>query len=307
MSLAVLEPGFHTLVVDRGRRSTRHLGVPLGGAADRAAAAIANGLVGNPPDLPTLEITLLGPTLRAEVSTACALFGAPFQSAIANKGRITAGSVFQLEAGDVLKIAGTPQGVRAYLAVAGGFDSPCCLGSRSGLETLAAGTVLPCQPSRLPVRSLAFEALPITSDDGAVRLRFLPGPQQKYFLDPTLFLSARYEVAPASDRMGLRLIGPALERRAGELVSEAVAPGAVQITNDGLPVVLGIDGQTIGGYPKIAHVIRADLDTLAQLRPGMFVKFVKVSDAEAQAAAVARRALVSEWLTRLAVTSPRLQ
>jgi antagonist of KipI len=122
------------------------------------------------------------------------------------------------------------------------------------------------------------------------------------FLKPTAFFAATWQVAPASNRMGLRLTGPPLERRAGELPSEAVAPGAVQVTNDGLPVVLGIDGQTIGGYPKIAHVIRADLDRLAQLRPGAEVKFVKVTPDAAEAAAAERNAFIDEWHTRLTAT-----
>jgi allophanate hydrolase subunit 2 len=101
--------------------------------------------------------------------------------------------------------------------------------------------------------------------------------------------------------MGLRLRGEPLSRRAGELVSEAVAPGAVQVTNDGLPVVLGVDGQTIGGYPKVAHVIRADLDLLAQLRPGDRVRFARVTPDEAESAASDRAAWLAAWLARLRV------
>ena len=104
--------------------------------------------------------------------------------------------------------------------------------------------------------------------------------------------------------MGIRLAGPSLERRPGELTSEPVAPGAVQITNDGRPVVLGVDGQTIGGYPKIAHVIRADLDRLAQLRPGGHVRFRLVSPDETAAAAAEREACLREWLARLATAVP---
>lgn len=143
--------------------------------------------------------------------------------------------------------------------------------------------------------------------NNAVQLRALPGPQFKNFLKPESFFDKSFEVAPASDRMGLRLLGPALERRASELPSEAIAPGAVQVTNDGLPVIIGVDGQTIGGYPKIVHVIRADLDILAQLRPGTLVRFVKVSIEEADIAAEERDAMIREWLTRLSVTAVRLQ
>ncbi len=105
--------------------------------------------------------------------------------------------------------------------------------------------------------------------------------------------------------MGLRLKGTPLARKPDELVSEAVAPGAVQVANDGLPIVLGVDGQTIGGYPKVAHVIRADLDLLAQLRPGDRVRFVRVTPDEAEAAARARAAFLREWLTRLRIAERR--
>ena len=129
-------------------------------------------------------------------------------------------------------------------------------------------------------------------------LRSLDGPQRDWFTDDSFF-TQEYEVSAASNRMGLRLKGTPLARKQGELVSEAVAPGAVQVANDGLPIVLGVDGQTIGGYPKVAHVIRADLDRLAQLRPGDRVRFVRVTPDEAAAAANERAAFLSGWLTRL--------
>ncbi|HEX4610567.1 MAG TPA: hypothetical protein VH092_20425, partial [Urbifossiella sp.] len=135
-------------------------------------------------------------------------------------------------------------------------------------------------------------------DAGMGILRALPGPQLDWFTGDRFF-QQEYRVTPASNRMGLRLAGEPLGRRPGELVSEAVAPGAVQVANDGLPIVLGVDGQTIGGYPKVAHVIRADLDRLAQIRPGDRVRFVRVTWEEAETAARARAAAVRLWLTRL--------
>jgi len=128
----------------------------------------------------------------------------------------------------------------------------------------------------------------------------LDGAQRDWFTEDTFFTTP-YEVSAASNRMGIRLKGKALLRRAGELVSEAVAPGAVQVTNDGQPIVLGVDGQTIGGYPKVAHVIRADLDLLAQLRPGDFVRFVRVSADEAATAAQVHTAFLKAWLSRLRI------
>ncbi|HET6572041.1 MAG TPA: biotin-dependent carboxyltransferase family protein [Fimbriiglobus sp.] len=306
MSLTVLDPGPYSLLVDRGRPASRSLGVPVGGAADRAALALGNALIGNPPDAVALELTLAGPTLRAEHPTAGVVFGAPFT------GPVLAGTTFQLQPGDVLKIGGTPEGVRGYLCVAGGFNAPTVLGSRSALETIRAGDVLDCAPSSAtPGRSLPFlSSHPLTpspphpltpSLPNALTLRALDGPQADWFPDGRFF-ETTYTVTPASNRMGLRLAGEPLTRKPGELVSEPVAPGAVQVTNDGLPVVLGVDGQTIGGYPKVAHVIRADLDALAQLRPGTTVRFKRVSPDEAEAAARERAEWLREWLTRLEVT-----
>jgi antagonist of KipI len=300
MSLAVLDPGLLSLLVDHGRPRTRALGVPVGGAADRTALALANALVGNPPDAVAVEVTLSGPTVEARHRTAAVVFGSPFQLSL-NGQPIPAGTTFTLESGDVLRVGGTRSGVRGYLCVAGGFDAPEILGSRSGLEPLKAGDVLDCRQSRCEPRSLPFVSCepPRADARGSPQaVRVLDGPQRDWFADDRFFTQV-YEVTPASNRMGLRLKGGALVRRPGELLSEAVAPGAVQVTNDGLPVVLGVDGQTIGGYPKVAHVIRADLDVLARLRPGDLVRFERVTPEEAQAAAKEQAAELHRWLARL--------
>jgi antagonist of KipI len=271
------------------------------GGADRAALALGNALVGNPPDALALEFTLAGPTLEAREPAACVVFGAPFHLTV-NGRSLAAGTTFTLEPGDTLRVGGTRTGVRGYLCVAGGFEAPQVLGSRSSLDPLKPGCVLPCPASRCEPRGLPFVS--ITQDRGdeprgsPQSLRVLDGPQRDWFTDDRFFAQV-YEVTPASNRMGLRLAGEPLFRTPGELISEAVAPGAVQVTNDGRPVVLGIDGQTIGGYPKVAHVIRADLDSLAQLRPGNKVRFVRVTPEEAEAAARERAAALHTWLARL--------
>ena len=115
------------------------------------------------------------------------------------------------------------------------------------------------------------------------------------------FFGPTFAVTPASNRMGLRLRGEPLQRKPGEFVSEPVGPGAVQVVNDGQCIILGVDGQTIGGYPKVAHVIAADLDRLGQLRPGQAVRFERVSVAEAEAAYQERHHRLREWITRLAI------
>jgi allophanate hydrolase subunit 2 len=324
MSLVLLDPGLLALLVDLGRPRWRSLGVPVGGAADRAALALGNALVGNPPAAVALEVTLSGPTVEVRHPTACVVFGAPFQTTV-NRRPVTAGTTFTLEPGEILRVGGTPEGVRGYLCVAGGFESPEILGSRSGLEPLIAGAELVCPASRCQPRGLGFCSLPspragegggasppgegspspLTPDPSPARgegsvIRAFDGPQRDWFADDRFF-AQDYEVTPASNRMGLRLAGEPLARRPAELVSEAVAPGAVQVTNDGRPVVLGVDGQTIGGYPKVAHVIRADLDLLAQLRPGQKVRFARVTPEQAAAAAAERAATLRLWLARLRV------
>ncbi len=274
MGLSVLEPGLYSLLVGRGRAGSRHLGVPVGGPADSLSCALGNGLLGNPTDALALEVTLLGPTLRAECDLAAVIFGAPFQLS----GGFEVGRSFNLAAGETLKIGGTASGCRAYLCVTGGFRGREILGSASAIEPIRRGEVLACGPSSLKPRTGSRP-----TDSGSHVLRVLPGPQRHWFPDANFF-EQTHTVSPASNRMGLRLLGTSLVRPPRELASEPVAPGAVQITNDGLPVILGVDGQTIGGYPKIAHVIRADLDRLGQLRPGDPVRFAEVTPEEAEEA-----------------------
>src|SRR5579872_4221569 len=155
MSLIVRESGLFSLLVDRGRPRSRSLGIPVGGAADRAALALGNALVGNQPDALAIEITLAGPILEAKESTACVVFGAPFQLTI-NGSPTRAGSTFTLEPGDVLRIGSTNNGVRGYLCVAGGFEARELLGSCSGFDPIRAGEELACRSSRIEARALPF-------------------------------------------------------------------------------------------------------------------------------------------------------
>jgi len=275
MSLTVLDPGPCTLVVDLGRPNYRSLGVPLGGAADRAAFLQGNALIGNPLNAAALEFALVGPTLRAECDIAAVIFGAPFQASV------RVGTTFNLRAGDVVRIGPTTVGLRGYLCIRGGLQVAEVLGSRSAFEPVAKGQVLPCESGRVKPRSLAEPILRFASAGTPVTLRCLPGPQADWF-DLRQFFDQPFTVSPASNRMGLRLHGQALTRPACELVSEPVCPGTVQVVNDGQCIVLGVDGQTIGGYPKVAQVIAADLDLLGQLRPGQALTFQRVSITDAE-------------------------
>src|SRR5438445_8276737 len=151
--LKIVAPGLETLVLDVGRPDYRHLGVPIGGAADRFSLAIGNALVGNSVDAAALEVCLAGPTLEADNELACVVFGAPF-SLTSDRQDLQAGKTFTLQAGERLQIGGTPTGMRGYLCVDGGFQSPLILGSRSGLAPLTAGMEFTCLPGVAPTRFL---------------------------------------------------------------------------------------------------------------------------------------------------------
>jgi biotin-dependent carboxylase-like uncharacterized protein len=295
--LTVRKPGPSTLVVDRGRPHSRSLGVPVGGAADRTALALGNALVGNPLDAAALEISLAGPTLFAHGEVACVLYGAQFTLG-SDRQALTAGTTFTLEAGEELQIGGTRAGMRAYLCVRGGFQTPVILGSRSALQPIQAGDDLPCFTGRIAPR---FIHLPSIESAGPHLLRVIAGPQASWFRSAE-FYEQTFTVRPASNRMGLRLEGRPLTLPDRELVSEPVAPGAVQVTADGQCIVLGVDGQTIGGYPKIAHVIAADLDALGQLRPDARVHFQLLELADAVRLQREKQQELHQWQTRLRET-----
>ncbi len=296
--LKILAPGLHTMVVDRGRPGSRHLGIPVGGAADRFSLAIGNALIGNPPDAAALEITLAGPTLEADGALACVLFGAPF-SLSSDRRELADGKTFTLEAGEKLRIAGTPTLTRAYLCIQGGFQTPLILGSRSGLAPVRSGEELPCLSGNNSIRFM-HDSFAWNKDPKL--LRIITGLQAEWF-DLTCFLSQAYEVSPVSNRMGLRLVGQPLQIPDRELLSEPVGPGSVQVTRDGQCVILGVDGQTIGGYPKIAQVITADVDKLGQLRPGDSVHFEQTTLEKAEILFRQKQAELDEWVTRLLETS----
>jgi biotin-dependent carboxylase-like uncharacterized protein len=295
MSLLVLDPGIDSRIVDLGRPHTRSLGVPVGGAADRRSFSLGNALLGNAVDAPALEIALKGPRLRADADVGCVVFGAPFDIFRGDE-RVDAGRTFTLRAGQVLRIGGTGRGMRAYLCVRGGFESPTILASRSGLEPIHVNEVLACSTSPVGGRWCLEIQHDFTSETMSVHA--IPGLQASWF-DESEFYDQEFTVSPASNRMGLRLQGTPLTMPRREMVSEPVAPGAVQVTNDGQCIVLGVDGQTIGGYPKIAHVASVDLDALGQLRPGQRVRFSRCTINDAVEMDRIAHAELRRWCLRL--------
>lgn len=304
-SLEVLTPGLFTTVQDSGRCGQQRYGVPVAGAMDAFALRAANALVGNPPDAPALEMTLAGPSLQFNADALIAITGADL-GAVLHTPEVEAwpaplAMALYVRRGSLLEFDGRQSGCRAYLAVAGGLAVPPVMGSGSTYVTgafggyrgraLQAGDFIPVGASvqHLPTlagRGLPADRLPPYSENPTVRV--VLGPQEDYFTAEAVdtLLSDAYSLSTTSDRMGLRLQGPPLVHRAApEIISSGITLGAIQVPPDRQPIVLTADRQTVGGYPVIATVIRADIPLLAQCVPGVSrIRFRRVSIAEAQSA-----------------------
>ncbi|MSR47314.1 MAG: 5-oxoprolinase subunit PxpB [Planctomycetes bacterium] len=309
-TIEVVEPGLQTTVQDLGRRGFEAQGVTPGGAADRGALRLANRLVGNEDAAAGLEFALLGPLLRVLRFTRIALTGAVASTPW--------GRPRDVAPGELLDLRKLSRGARGYLALAGGIDVPSVLGGcgtdlRAGFggfegRALQAGDRLQAaggahRPDRPCIGAAAPCSVPNWCVDSAhlvdrrlrAPLRVMRGPEADWFDAATwaTFLARAYVVTSRSDRMGVRLAGPPLLlRQPRELLSEGVATGTVQVPPDGQPIVLLADRQTIGGYPKVANVISADLDALAQLGPGDTVRFEGV---DLEAATAATHAAARAW------------
>lgn len=268
--VVVEDPGALTTVQDAGRPGWAHLGVPRSGALDEPAFRLANRLVGNPEDAAVLETTLTGARLRLSRPLTIAVTGARCEVR-ANGRAVEHGAAVTAPAG-VLEIGPAIDGLRSYVALHGGVAVAPVLGSRAtdllsglGPAPLVAGDVLPLgSPAGDPSGE---EAVP-RPRQGVLRLRL--GPREDWFRDAAATLhGASYAVGADSNRIGLRLEGPPLERvRAGELPSEGMVLGAVQVPPSGQPVVFLHDHPTTGGYPVVGVVRREDLAVCAQARPG---------------------------------------
>lgn len=292
--------GLLTTVQDLGRRGYLRHGVPQAGAADPRSLAGANRAVGNPEGAAGLECTLLGPEVRFSREALLAIggadFGAQLELADGVRWKVPVGTSFVAPEGSRLRFAGPPSGARAYLAVAGGILVPPVLGSAStyrtsgfgGVEGRALGTgdrLYAGEPGP-EARENRYDPEARRAASGSVTLRLSLGPQEDCFTDDCLasLEDLEWAVSNDSDRMGVRLRGPLLAHRPGrkEIVSDANPPGAVQVPPSGLPIVMGADQGTTGGYPKIGCVVAPDLARLAQALPGSSVRFRIVSPTEAR-------------------------
>ncbi|MFB6552920.1 biotin-dependent carboxyltransferase family protein [Streptomyces sp. NPDC056405] len=282
-ALAVVRAGALTTVQDRGRPGHAHLGVPRSGALDARAAALVLRLVGCPPDAAVLETTLTGCAVRPRCAVTVAVGGAPCPVTVDGRP-VPWGAPVDVPAGALLNVGAADSGVRSYVAVSGGVLVEPVLGSRStdllsglGPPPLTDGTVLPLGRPR--GQHARVDVAPQPAPPAELVLRVTPGPRADWFTPEAVrtFTSRAYRVSPASNRIGLRMDGPALRRaRPGELPSEGMVLGAVQVPPDGRPVVFLADHPTTGGYPVIGVVRAADLPAAAQTPPETPVRFVAV-------------------------------
>ncbi|MEU3308512.1 5-oxoprolinase subunit C family protein [Nocardiopsis sp. NPDC055551] len=282
-SLEILATGPMSTVQDTGRFGHAALGVGRSGAADACSHALANRILANPPEAATLEVTLGGLRVRARGPVTVAVTGAATPVRVDGRGAAV-NEVLHLPDGAELSLGVPARGLRSYLAVRGGIDVTPVLGSRSTDVLAGLGPALPEPGDLLPVgpAPLARPLLdhvptaPVGADE--VRLRVRLGPREDWFTERahrTLF-DDLFEVTSRSDRVGARLAGPTLERsREGELPSEGMVPGSLQVPTQGEPVLFLADHPVTGGYPVIAVVCAADLPVAAQARPGTRIRFVQ--------------------------------
>lgn len=301
-ALEIIACGPHTSIQDSGRFGHADIGLACAGAMDPRALAIANALAGNDSDEAVIELALMGLVARVIGGPVrVALAGGHAAMQVDGKEVETHASVIAA-AGATIEVGRITRGVYAVLAVGGGFDIAAVLGSRSfdararlgGFRgrPIEAGDRLDLRLDRqIDLPRLWAETIAF---DGEAPIRVVLGPQADAFSERGLqtLIGMEFTVSTAIDRMAYRLTGPVIERLSGfEMISEGTLSGSIQVPPDGHPLVLMADRQTIGGYPKIATAISADLARLAQRRPGEAVRFVAVSVEEAREIAAQQRAV----------------
>jgi len=304
--IRVRESGLFTTVQDLGREGFAFLGVSASGAADAISLRLGNRLLGNAEGAAGLEMTLLGGTFIFPQGATGALTGSDFGATLDGE-RVDLWTTFAVKPGQTLRLGPTCSGARCYLCVRGGIAVEPFLGSASthilsglgGFEgrALRKGDVLHMGAASGLARERRLSARAVKMAEPRRVLRVTPGPQSDWFDEASepLFYGSTYRVAEDANRMGLRLEGAAIpmprddtwqeetggnagpSRGTGGMVSEGVTLGAVQVPDGGMPIILFVEQQTTGGYPKIANLISADFHSLGQLRPRDEIRFERVA------------------------------
>jgi antagonist of KipI len=303
--ILVREPGLFTTVQDLGREGFGPMGVSPSGAADAVSLRMGNRLVGNADQAAGLEMTLLGGTFEFPDGAVLALAGSDFGATLDGKP-VELWTAFEAKPEQVLKMGPTRSGARCYLCVRGAIEVKAFLGSASthilsglgGFEgrALRKGDVLTIGATSRSARERRLSARALKEMQPRKVLRVTPGPQDDWFPEASrrAFYESAYRVAEETNRMGIRLQGASVVKAAEEeLTSEGVSLGAVQVPEGGLPIILFVEQQTTGGYPKIANVISADFHSLGQLRPRDEIRFERVEYDVARALLIEQEKLLA--------------
>ena len=310
MSVTIVKPGLQTTVQAGPRIGLRHMGVQASGAADPLSMAMANKLVGNPWDGACLEVTLVGPTLRFAVDCAIAVAGARAVISLNGKEQPPHETMFAA-AGDELSIGALQTGARTYVAFAGAIATPQILGSAStnlqagfgGHEgrALQAGDVLDLAPHEPPVLETPAEFRVPMSSSWAVHACVAAETSLLDDASEVALFETNWVIDQRADRVGLRLDGPRLTVSSdGRMPSAGVIPGTIQCPEDGSPYALAVDCGTVGGYPRIAQIARADRHVLGQLRPGDHLRLLRRDAGHAVALLEAKIDYWRAWLPDIA-------
>jgi antagonist of KipI len=301
----VIKPGLLTTFQDLGRTGYQEYGVVVAGAMDDYSLQIANLLVGNQRNEAALEVTMMGPTLKVIEDTVISICGGNLSPRVNGKP-VPMWKSIAVKEGELIEFGQPLEGIRTYISVAGGFDLPVIMGSKStflkaklgGLngralekEDMLYGSE---HTHTVAGRSLHYDAIPVFEKE--ITARVILGPHQDAFTKEALdtFLSSAYEITPQSDRMGYRLNGPELKHKtSADIISEAIPLGGIQVPANGQPIILMADRQTTGGYTRIATVIAADMPKLAQAAPGSVVRFEEIGVDEAHELYLRKEKIVS--------------
>ena len=303
--MEIISAGMLSTVQDLGRFKVMKNGFTQSGVMDAYSTKIANKLCKNDINAPVIEMTMLGITAKFKGEHIFAISGGIFDVSLNNKP-VRTNKAYIAKDGDVLSIKGAKQGLRCYLAVAGGFDVPLFMGSAStnlkinvggfNGRKLKAGDILKIGKADR-IKNIEKRELPENTYNNPVRVRVVLGPQDDMFSenDLMLFSKQQYTVTSDIDRMGIRLWGIALRGKEKlEIISDAITFGSIQITNSGMPIILMADHQTTGGYAKIATVISADLPKLAQVKPNDKISFEIIDIHTAEKIAIKQKKFIDK-------------
>lgn len=311
MSISVLSPGLLTTIQDLGRNGYQKYGVIVSGAMDSYAMRLSNILVGNRENEGVLEITLLGPSLKLEKGTLFSITGANISPTI-NGREIPRGRPVYLNKDCILKFGACKAGCRCYLSVAGGFDVPLVMESKSTYLRAEFGGFKGRALQKDDILSIGVKSSKSTKiikkledikgkSDFVASSWYMKNFMMQNFESMVIrvfedrqfhnvseesinkFFSSKFNIDARSDRMGYRLSGEKIELKEKlEMISEEVSIGTIQIPPDGNPIILLADRQTTGGYPKIAHVASVDIQKIVQLKPNDKITFKKITLEEAE-------------------------